>query len=59
MVDVFRAGVRIAEVMDTTDNDPAIVMVDDAPTELAYLTFNDLAIIQDNWNQLEEMQKTT
>ena len=52
---VYRGNLLLA-LVDAGEGDPEVNMV--APMIKAYLSFGDMDIIQDNWNQMQEMIRT-
>lgn len=55
-VEIFRGRSMIGTVVAIGDEEPVITIFSN-PDGVQPLTFNDIAIIQDNWNQCEEMLK--
>ena len=55
-VEIYRGRRFIGTVVQIGENEPVITLFSDS-VDTVELTFNDLAIIQDNWNQCEEMLK--
>lgn len=62
-VEIFRGRRMIGTVVAIGEGEPAITLFPDiyggshGQCENITLTFNDIAIIQDNWNQCEEIVK--
>ncbi len=55
-VEIFRGRHMIGTVVAIGVDEPVITIFSN-PDGVQSLTFNDIAIIQDNWNQCEEMLK--
>lgn len=55
-VEIFRGRDMIGTVVAIGEDEPVITIFSN-PDGVQSLTFNDIAIIQDNWNQCEEMLK--
>lgn len=54
-VEIFRGRDMIGTVVAIGEDEPVITIFSN-PDGVQSLTFNDIAIIQDNWNQCEEMR---